>query len=107
MISITYTGETSKGKLLGVFGEGESPTKGIAGSEVPWTTKLRARAFVLFPGTRPGKLGPKHGVLDVDGEVVPQGPIYAEVIAEKVKLLVPPWFVEGEWGGVRAPWSGK
>lgn len=106
-LSLVHSNTTDRGKFISAMTSGESPTQGIGGNH-DWVSHARCRAFVLFPGTRKGKNGTeKHGVLDVDGEVIPQGGCWGEVIEDKVRLLVPPWFEEGEWGGVRAPWKER
>ncbi|KAI9007599.1 ATP-NAD kinase-like domain-containing protein [Hyaloraphidium curvatum] len=102
---LAFTGETDKGKLLGVLTAGESVTEGVGGAKHGWISRVRCRAFVLVPEGRQGRSGTKPGILDVDGEVIPGLPLWCEGTGVRGQVLVPPWFEEGEWGGVRAPWK--
>lgn len=105
-VHLNWTGSTDRGKFADVFLNGEDPEKGPGGSAVSsWVQQKAVRAFALFPGPRKGRKGPRMGILDVDGEVMEDnGPVYGEVLQRGVQVCVPPWFREGVWGPVRAPW---
>jgi sphingosine kinase len=126
LLDLSFTNQTERSQLLGGITEAQNGKL----SEKPWIRNLQCRAMVLWPegsgramsnikpdaysvsvatsqSTRHAKRADKVGelrvgILDIDGEAMPELPIWIEVLPRVMRLSVPPWFQHGQWGGLQA-----
>lgn len=63
----------------------------------PFVYSCKVHAFVLEPGTRSTPSGKRDGLLDVDGEIEPQGSILVECIPSCFQVFAPAHLNEEKW----------